>query len=70
MFEEFGPLTLLLVGVIFILFFLAFRKALSVVKNAAMISIAAIVFPFFILAPVQHIVFSSISSSSPTVSFP
>ena len=47
MFEELGSQTLLLLGVIFILFFLAFRKAMEVVKNAVMITIAAIVFPFF-----------------------
>jgi len=46
MFEELGPLTLLLIGIVFILFFLAFRKALEVLKNAIMISIAAIIFPF------------------------
>src|SRR3989338_8853826 len=48
MFEEFGPLTLLLLGIIFILFFLAFRKALGVLKNAIMISVAAIIFPFLL----------------------
>ena len=46
MFEELGPLTLLLVGIVFILFFLAFRQAMEVLKNAIMISIAAIIFPF------------------------
>src|SRR3989344_2976225 len=46
--ESLNPLTILLVGVIFILFFLAFRKALSVVKNAVIITIAAIVFPFLV----------------------
>ena len=47
MLEELGPLTLLLIGIVFILFFLAFRKALGVLKNAIMISIVAIIFPFF-----------------------
>ena len=46
MFEELDTLTLLLVGIIFILFFLAFRKALGVLKNTIIITIAAIVFPF------------------------